>query len=53
MSDEKWVEVDNIAESGYTYKIKPGTKTNYDIRITVKTNNGRVITKTYKNIGVV
>lgn len=48
-----WIEVENKAESGYTYKIKPGTKTNYDIRITVKTNNGRVITKTYKNIGVV
>lgn len=49
----KWLEVENTAESGYTYNIKSDTKTNYDIRITVKTNNGRVITKTYTNIGVV
>ena len=49
----KWVEIENTAESGYTYRLKPGTKTNYDIRITVETNNDRVITKTYKNIGVV
>ena len=49
--NSKWLEKTSSSESEFVFKLEPTAVASYDLRITVTMANGRVITKTYTNVG--